>query len=83
MALFDMMDNELQDSDIKELVGEPLPDVKSYIIDRDVYEVRTYPGTNIRLRYLLHPRGRQITQAEYDYMLASAKDDPAEPETQE
>lgn len=79
MALYDNMDNELLDADVKELAGEPLPDAKAYIIDRDVYEVRTYPGTTIRLRYLLHPRGRQITQAEYDYMLASAKDDPVAP----
>lgn len=76
MPLLNNMDDELFDSDVVTLVGEPLPGMNSYIIDRDVYEVKTYPGTTMRMKYLLFPRGRQITETQYQYMLNSATDDP-------
>lgn len=78
MALFDMMGDELTDADVNEMVGEAQTGPSLYTIDRDVYEERAYPGTSIKLRFLLYRRGQTITQEQYDNALLSAKDDEPE-----
>lgn len=80
MALFDIMGDEMTDADVNEMVGEAQAGPSTYVIDRDVYEERIYPGTTMGFRYLLFRRGQTITQEQYDRALVSAKDDePVDP----
>lgn len=75
MPLFDKMDVELKDADVVAMSGSPIPGANTYIVDRDVYEVRTYPGTTISTKFLLFRKGQSITQVQYDRALVSATDD--------
>ena len=76
MPILNYLGEEQFDSDINSAVGEPIPGGNSYKIDRDIYEVKTIPGTSMKVTFLLHHRGQIITQQEYDYLLKAATDDP-------